>query len=150
METLPSRRRFLRGAAGAVGMGAVGVFAAKARFAGASEKVAASTVTIPVKYSDGQIEVPDAEAHVGDPVVWEAQDGVQRIIWVKFKDDKGPYPLQPHDRRVHYNPLYHKHLGTEVRDDDSLKDTHHKYRIKIKPIGKAAQVSVDPDLFIVP
>ncbi len=86
METPPNRRKVLRGAAGAVGMGAVGVFAAKARFANASEKVATSTVTIPVRVVNGNIEIPPTtEARVGDPVVWQAQTGVTRILQIRFK-----------------------------------------------------------------
>lgn len=49
MEKLPDRRVFLRGAAGAVGMGAVGVFATKARFANASGKsVSSAPKPIPI------------------------------------------------------------------------------------------------------
>jgi hypothetical protein len=147
MEKLPDRRVFLRGAAGAVGMGAVGVFAARARFADASERDAASVVVIPVKYENGQADIPDAEAERGNAVIWEAQDGVHRIIWVKF-DEKPSYPFHPAEASEHHNPEPRKHLAREVRDDPGLVDKSFKYSIKIKPIGSGA-VTIDPDLDIV-
>jgi hypothetical protein len=84
METEPSRRRFLRGAAGAVGMGAVGVFAAKARFAGASEKVASSNQPIPISTVGDTpncvVLVPPVAQRGRGAVLWKNNSGQQCTI----------------------------------------------------------------------
>ncbi|UCG76021.1 MAG: hypothetical protein JSV95_01530 [Gemmatimonadota bacterium] len=96
------RRTFVRGAAGAVGMGAVGALSPKLSGAAApksgSKAGQALDAKITVKLVDKgggkhgggrpqrwKIDCPDAEAGANSKVTWEAGAGVSQILVVSFK-----------------------------------------------------------------
>jgi len=155
MEQGPNRRTFLRGAAGAVGMGAVGVLAAKIRFAGATEPVGSQAVQIiPVFVvgggkKDPQILVPGAAASPGDTVMWEPRDGVKRIVKIKFKKaGKNPF----HKTQDTFDNPGDRGFSKRVLDDtldDPKKAEHFEYEITVKPHDGPTK-TLDPPLDIVP
>ena len=95
MLTGTNRRTFLRGAAGAVGMGAVGALSSKLQFVRAAEPLARRTVTIYVYYVEGRLRCSDQIAERGDTVVWVPATGVDCIRQVVFKGPRSspsPFP----------------------------------------------------------
>jgi hypothetical protein len=91
----PNRRTFVRGAAGAVGMGAVGAMSSKLGFAAVPEVASSANPTIiPVTIvpigqgkpgAKNKLVCPDAEAEKNWDVEWQASTGVQAIRLVAFK-----------------------------------------------------------------
>jgi len=152
MEQGPNRRTFLRGAAGAMGMGAVGVLAAKARFADASEPLDSQAQVIPVYFvgggrKEGTLLVPDAAAAPGDTVTWEPREGVRRIVHIKFKE-AGRNPFD-NTRDIFRNPSSGAAFSKGVPDDATV-DATHNYRIKVTLEAGGTATSKDPPLDIVP
>ncbi len=93
MDTGSNRRAFLRGAAGAAGLGAVGAFSSKLEFARASERVASqSDVTIPVKLVDSsppgrkRVDCPNEWVFPNKNVTWQGDGSVAEIHLVMFKN----------------------------------------------------------------
>jgi len=96
-----NRRSFVRGATGAVGMGAVGVLSSKLRYATAKESGSNASqqlhAEIDVKVVDvgdakhsgrperWKIVCPDVEAGSNSNVKWKAEDNVAEIQVVSFK-----------------------------------------------------------------
>ncbi len=101
MASGPDRRTFLRGAAGAVGMGAVGAFSAKLPRATAGELRTQTNPKVNVKMRNvgtpssprWKIEIDDnATAKQGEVVQWIADATVEKIQLVRFKK---PNPTSP-------------------------------------------------------
>ncbi len=107
MASGPDRRTFVRGAAGAVGLGAVGAFSSKLQFVGASEPPGRpELVPIPVTFETigsgpnqrTRVLVPDVVARSGDEVEWSAP-GDAEIVLVAFKG-RSPWKVGNKDQEV--------------------------------------------------
>ncbi len=153
MASRPDRRTFLRGAAGAVGMGAVGAFSSKLEFMRAAEAFPADTVTIPVfLVPQGKLKekgrqrmkilVPPSAAEAGDDVVWEARDGVQCIKSIKFLPDSPFATLNI----IGACSTAKRNAQGSVRSDAAKK----RYTYKIQVTGSNGRpYTKDPDLDII-
>ena len=116
-----------------------------------------ATVTIPVSLdATGQLVVPDEQASPGDKVVWVPGDGVDRVINIRFRQNKPnkpptppPWPFTPPERAQHDNPSPNQpNLEQPVRQDAEVQK-HNNYSIRVKLTG-GGTANLDPDLFIVP
>ncbi len=153
MASRPDRRTFLRGAAGAVGMGAVGAFSSKLEFMRAAEAFPADTVTIPVflvpqgKFREKgrqrmKILVPPSAANRTDDVVWEARDGVKCINWIQFRPDS-PFATVDINGACSDSD---KNARGSVKSDAAKKT----YTYQIKVTGSDGRpYTKDPDLDII-
>ncbi len=110
MASGPDRRTFLRGAAGAVGMGAVGAFSAKLPRATAGELRTQTNPKVNVKMRDvgtpssprWKIEIDDnATAKQGEVVQWIADATVEKIQLIRFKK---PKPSSPARSPIKWSP----------------------------------------------
>ncbi len=168
MASGPDRRTFLRGAAGAAGLGAVGAFSAKLPRATAGELRTQPNPAINVKMRDvaagtassprWKIEIDDnATANQGQVVQWIADTTVDKIQLVAFKKHRSPFKFSGQEMLAlapgnpwtsgsgtPSDPL----TATVAADADQITYT---YSIKVKAAGNAGgqEHEKDPDLDII-
>ena len=163
-----NRRTFVRGATGAVGMGAVGAFS-KLRFANADEPDEPQSqedctcpddppqVVIPVYLlqvgSRKEILCPDAQVDSCDLVCWEARDGVGQVEHVIFKGGS-PWP----GPTAAGSNLSNQNLDDEASGDDrnlceqvpcNARAGKYRYTIVVREAGGTRRYAKDPDLDII-
>jgi hypothetical protein len=162
-----NRRTFLKGTAGAVGVGAVGALATKLKLGAASlsanpqeepppQRIPVYLVPNGGKKQGMSVLVPPAWASAGDDVEWEPMgDNIERIIWVQFKDRYPdgvvgiPNPFSTSNRTIRNPNSGEAKMRAPVLADAAIGT--YNYRIMVQPIGGGAPVqSDDPPLDIVP
>ncbi len=159
MASGPDRRTFLRGAAGAVGMGAVGALSTRLELGAASrpadkaqavQKIQVLLVPNGGKKGGMALFVPPASAGVGDKVEWVATTpNIEKIHKIAF--NKPPQPPVPNPfsetESVFTNTSGTKNLKLTVLDD-AAEDEYH-YTIWVKQVSPGGILKLDPDLDIV-
>jgi hypothetical protein len=156
-----NRRTFLKGTAGAVGIGAVGALATKLKLgpASLSANTQATVETIPVflvpnggKKQGMSVLVPPASASAGDNVEWLPKtDNIERIVRVQFKDPPNgtPNPFSNSNATINNpNPSDQAKMNKQVLADAA--EGTYNYRIFVKEKNSGVHKSDDPPLDIVP
>lgn len=161
MPERTNRRTFLKGTAGAVGMGAVGALASKLELGAASlsANTQATVQTIPVflvpnggKKRGMSVLAPPASASAGDNVEWQPMTAnIERIVKVQFKDPPNgmPNPFSNSTATIdNPNPATEKKMNKAVLADAA--EGTYNYRIFVKEKNRGVHKSDDPPLDIVP
>ena len=133
MDTGSNRRAFLRGAAGAAGLGAVGALSSKLEFARAGPVASVAEVTIPVDLVDDsppsgrkRISCPDAYPSPNDKVTWEATANVGEIHLVIFKN-RSPFGKGRQQKNVLEHPASTPPAARKKLGDTIHRDAQGKY-----------------------
>ena len=157
MASGPDRRTFLRGAAGAAGLGAVGALSTRVPYAAASvplgrpADVVIDVTLVPVSGSTTRkrIVCADTEARAGDFIEWEATTTNIEIFQIIFKG-RSPFRRGPDDLEVLEGPGA---LGTapnlKQRVFPGAEEGRYSYTILVKDTSTNRVYAKDPDLDII-
>ncbi len=157
MASGPDRRTFVRGAAGAVGLGAVGALSTKlelgAESRSADKNQAVQRIQVLLVPNGGRqagmsVFVPPASAHRTDRVIWEATTpNIESIKMIRFKEPGPKYPNPfSHTAAAIPNPGSGSDMELPVLADAPFG--HYTYAISVKEVGNGTH-HTDPDLDIV-
>jgi len=161
MPRRTNRRTFLKGTAGAVGMGAVGALSSKlelgAMSLSANTQPAVVEIEVYLVKNGGtkrgkSVLAPGAEASPGDTVIWKAMTStIKRIQRVHFKDSPNgfPNPFSKTNANIpNPNPAADKNMNKGVLGDADMGQ--YNYRISVQDVDGPVYKSDDPPLDIVP
>ncbi len=145
MADVLNRRTFVRGAAGAVGVGAVSALSPNMKLGATELGPQPMPVEIEVELRTRgrkkHISCPDASAAKNDNVKWKIGSGVETIRLVAFK---GPSPLS---EELLENTSTGDLDGGSVRGNAPLG--RYSYTIVVKEDGGPKSYALDPDLDII-